>query len=280
MKKNENMVIKFWNPVFDGAGTGGAAGDGAGSGGDGAAGGSGGGAGGAGAGGSSGAAGKTFTQEDMNRVLADEKRKHQANTRKALEELEAIKAKATLTDQERQDLEGRVENMKNELLTKEELAKKEQDKITRKYTEETTKLTGERDAWQQRFTNSTIQRSITDASVVTKAFNPRQIVAILQPDTRLVEALDADGKPTGELIAKVEFSDVDKDGKPVTLDLTIEEAVKRMSEMDEYANLFRTEGVGGVGSTNSGKSGKPLDVKKIAATDPALYRKLRAEGKI
>lgn len=223
--------------------------------------------------------GKVFTQEDMNRILADEKRKHEGKTRKAIEELDAIKAKATLTDSERQELESRLENMKNEFLTKEELAKKEQDKITRKFSEETTKLSAERDAWQQRFTDSTIQRTITDASVASKAFSPKQIVAILQPDTRLVEALDADGKPTGELVAKVEFSDVDKDQKPVTLDLTIAEAVKRMSEMDEYANLFKTDGTGGVGGTNRGNQ-KPLDMKKIAATDPALYRKLRAEGKI
>ena len=225
------------------------------------------------------AKGKAFTQDDVNRLLADEKRKHQASTRKALEELEAIKAKSNLTDQERVDLEGRLENMKNELMTKEELAKKEQDKITRKFTEDLNKVTGERDSWQQRFTNSTIQRTITDASVASKAFSPRQIVAILQPDTRLVEALDSEGKPTGEMIAKVEFSDVDKEGKPVTLDLTIAEAVKRMSEMDEYANLFKTDGAGGVGGANRG-GGKPLDAKKIAATDPALYRKLRAEGKI
>ena len=222
---------------------------------------------------------KTFKQEDVNRLLADEKRKHQTNTRKVMDELEAIKAKATLTDQERTDLESRLETMKNEFLTKEELAKKEQDKITRQHGEEKTKLTAERDAWQQRFTNSTIQRSITDAAVGVNAFSPKQIVALLQPDTRLTESLDSDGNPTGELIAKVEFSDTDKEGKPVTLDLTIAEAVKRMSEMDEYANLFKSEGTGGVGGVNRGSS-KPLDAKKIAATDPALYRKLRAEGKI
>jgi len=263
MKQSE--IIRFWCPVFDdgdGAGEGDAAAKAA-----------------ADAAAKAAASGKTFTQEDLNRVLAEEKRKHQQNTRKALEELEAIKAKATLTDSERQELEVRLENMKNELLTKEELAKKDQEKITRKYTEETTKLTTERDAWQQRFTDSTIQRSLTDAAVVSKAYNPRQIVAILQPDTRLVEALDAEGKPTGDLIAKVEFSDVDKDGKSVTLDLTVAEAVKRMSEMDEYSNLFKAEGTGGVGGSNNARGGKPLDVKKIAS-DPALYRKLRAEGKI
>ena len=224
------------------------------------------------------AKGGKFTQEDVNRLLADEKRKHEARTRKAIDELEAIKARATLTDQERTELETRLDNMKNELLTKEEMAKKELEKNTRKFTEELTKTTAERDAWQQRFSDSTIQRTITDAAIATKAINARQVIAILRPDTRLVEALDADGKPTGEMIAKVEFSDVDKDGKPVTLDLTVAEAVKRMSELEEYANLFKADGVGGAGGTNRG-SGKPLDAKAIAK-NPALYRKLRAEGKI
>jgi len=224
------------------------------------------------------AANKTFKQDDVNRLLADERRKQQAATRKALDELEAIKAKADLTDAERADLETRMETMRNEFLTKEELAKKEHDKLTRKHTEETGKLTAERDTWQQRFTTSTIQRSITDAAVASKAFSPKQIVALLQPDTKLEEALDGDGKPTGELVAKVQFSDVGKDGKPVTLNLTVEEAVKRMAEMDEYANLFRASGVGGVGGTRSA-GGKTLDAAEIAK-NPALYRKLRAEGKI
>ena len=155
-----------------------------------------------------------LTQDQVNNLLADEKRKHQARTQTAIDELDALKAKASLSDSERTDLETRVETMKNELLTKEELAKKETDKLVKGHVKDVETLTGERDSWRHRFTESTIIRSITDAAVAHEAFVPKQIVALLRPDTRLIESLDDDGKPTGELLPKVEFADKDKDDKP------------------------------------------------------------------
>lgn len=221
---------------------------------------------------------KTFTQEQMNKILADERRKHETRTKTAIEELEAIKAKATLTDDERSDLEKRLESMKNDLLTKEELAKKDKDKLTKKHGEEVEKLTAERNSWQQRFTNQTIERNIIDSSLENDAFVPEQVVAILRPSTRLEEALDDDGKPTGKYLPKVTFEDTDKDGKPVTLNLSVKEAVKRMTELPKYGNLFKGKGVGGVGGGNTG-DGKDADIAALAK-DPKAYREARRAGKI
>ena len=99
------------------------------------------------------AKGKTFTQDQINKALADDRRKHETRTQAAIDELEALKAKATLTDDERSDLETRLDTMKNDLLTKEELGKKDKDKLTKQYSKDLEKLTSERDSWQQRFTN-------------------------------------------------------------------------------------------------------------------------------
>lgn len=223
-------------------------------------------------------AGKTFSQEEMNKILADDRRKHQGQTRQALEELESLKAKAELTAQEREDLETRISSMRSEIMTKEELAKKAKDKTDNAHKDEVTTVTKDRDHWKGKYTESTIQRTITDAAVANDAHVPEQIVAILRPNTQLVEALDAEGKPTGELIPKVKFSDTDKDGKPVTLDLTIPEAVKRMREIEKYLNLFKGEGVGGIGSL-SRPGGKDADLKTLAK-DPKAYREARKKGEL
>jgi hypothetical protein len=276
------ILSRPWINVFeggDGAGGGdgnGAGGDGAGSGDGDGTGGDGDGAGGDGAGASKGT--KVFNQQDVNRLLANERRKGEERIKKAIEEAEALKAKASLTDDERSELESRLENMKNELLTKDELAKKEKDKLAKKHVEELEKITGERDAWQQRYTNASIERTITDASVAHEAFVPEQVVAILRPHTRLIQELDSEGNPNGNYIPKVEFADTDKDGKPVTLDLMVSEAVKRMTELDKYGNLFKGKGTGGVGGGNAGQQGAK-DLKAIAR-DPVEYRKQRKEGKI
>jgi hypothetical protein len=215
-------------------------------------------------------------QKAMNGILAQEKRQHQKVTQKALDEAQAASKKAQLTTQERKDLEQRLGQLQDELLTKEELSKKHAERQRMTYEEKVNNLTGERDSWQERYTESTIKRSITDAAATNNAFSPRQIVSILGAQTRLVEVLDQQGKPTGKLEPKVKFDDVDKDDNPVVLDLSPKEAVKRMKEMEEYLNLFKGEGTGGAGMRSQPGGRKP-DVRDLAR-DPAAYRAARKKG--
>ena len=221
---------------------------------------------------------KSFTQEQLNKILAEEKRKHQTNNKAILEEIDALKTRSNLNADEREALDTRVTELNRQLLTKEELAAEDKKKLNDEHKTEIERLTGERNDWENRYTESTVMRSITDAAVVNNAYNPEQVVAILRPLTQLAEDVDAEGKPTGSLISKVLFPDVDKDGKRVTLDLTPTEAVKRMSEMDKYMNLFKSDGTGGLGGTTQ-PGGKPLDIAELAK-NPEAYRKAKAEGKI
>lgn len=221
---------------------------------------------------------RKFTQAEINKILAEDKRKHQDQLKKAMAELENLKTKATMTSDERKELETRLESLSNELLTKEELSKKEKEKLAKKHQQDVEALSAERDTWKNRYTNSTIERSITDAAISNNAFSPEQIIAVLLPNTHLTEVLDEEGKPTGNLTPKVKFNDEDKDGKPVTLELAVGEAVKRMTEIDRFQNLFKASGAGGLGGTNT-SSGKRLDIVAVAR-DAKTYRKARQEGKI
>jgi hypothetical protein len=222
---------------------------------------------------------KAFSQDDVNKMLADDRRKHQQQTQKAVDELKAIQAKLDLSNQERGELDERVEQLNATLLSKEELSKREQAKIENDYKKQIDDKTKEATKWRNLFTESTIVRAITDAAVEYKAFAPEQIVALLRPKSQLVDVLNADSKPTGELTPKIKFDDVDDKGKPVTLDLTVTEAVKRMSELDRYLNLFKVDGEGGVGAvTRKSASGK-IDVAALAK-DPVKYRQAKKDGLI
>ena len=181
------LLLKPWVVLFDGDGDAGgdAGGDSGGDAGDGGDGGAGGGDTGGGAGGDD--AGKVFSQGEVNRMLADDRRKHKAQTEKAIGELEALKTKASLTETERKDLESRIDTMKSELLTKEQLAKKEKDRLEKLHKKDVETLTSERDTWKTKYTTSTIKRAITDEAVTAKAFVPEQIIAMLYPDTRLLK---------------------------------------------------------------------------------------------
>lgn len=217
-------------------------------------------------------------QKELNRILAAEKKKHQKLVQQATDEAKALAAKAQLTGKQAQELDSRLEQIQNEMRTKEEQARLAAEKARKKYKQDMESLTGERDSWRQRYTESTIERSLTDAAASNNAFSPRQIVAILGPNTQLTEVLDDEGQPTGNLAPKVKYRTKDKEGKPVTLDLSPADAIKRMKEEEEYLNLFRGEGSSGAG-LRSQPGGKKPNVAELAK-DAAAYRKARKAGQI
>ena len=222
-----------------------------------------------------------FTQEQVNRFMKEQKDKLQSQSKAVIDELEGIKATAGLNESERKSLEERIISMKKQMLTKEELIKEEREKVEREKTEQVNALTEDRDSWKSKYDISTIKRAINDAAGTHKAFNPKQIEALLSPNTHLVEDTGEDGKVTGDYSPRVNFQTTDADGAPVMLDLSVAEAVKKMAEMSDYFNLFETAATSGLGTTNGqGFGDKVTDAVMLAQTNPEKYRKLRAEGKI
>jgi hypothetical protein len=223
-------------------------------------------------------AGKFLPQDRVNTLLAEDKRKHQDAHRKTLEELEALQKRSNLSKEEREDLERRIEETQKTLRTEKETAEQERQKILKNHKKDLDTITGERDSWKKHYTDEKIENSILGAAAGSnpKIVNPEQILIFLRPNTRLVEELGEDGKPTGKYAAKVTFKDKDKNGKPITLELFPSEAIKRMSEMEEHFNLFASDGNSGFGKFRVNK-GKELNLRDLAK-DPAAYRKARKEG--
>ena len=225
----------------------------------------------------------TFTQEDLNKYLADERRKSENKYKKAneslLDELGALKGKAALTQSERDELDGRIEHLQSQLMTKEELSKREKEKLAKEHESRLSEALKQQEHWKHQFTESTISGAITGKSVEYGVMTPQHMVAILRPNTRLVEVLSEDGKPTGQYTPLVKFYDNDEKGNAVTLDLSVDDAIKRMKEMDQHRNLFKGEGSSGLGA-NTHSSNKSSSILDLLKNDPEKYRRLRKEGKI
>lgn len=218
---------------------------------------------------------KQFTQEQVNTFVAEERRKMQEKQRVTVSELEQLKKSKTLTIKEKESLEKRIDDLQAQYLTVEEKARRDQEAAEKIRSEEITVLTADRDSWQLKHSELVIDTAITKAAADYKALFHEQITALLTPKTKLIEKLDDEGKPTGDYEPKVAFPDKDKDEKPIILELTVSEAVKRMKELEKYGNLFEGGKTGGLGGTGSTTSGKAIDLIKIAKEDPAAYRELR-----
>lgn len=222
--------------------------------------------------------GNVLTQAQVNSLLAQEKRQYQEKQAKLLAELDNLQKVAKLTSQERSQLEERLEVLRNESLTKEELQKKQWEKQRKQWEQQIAESKSTAEQWESRYRESTVNRALIDAANKNDAYNTDQIVAVLRSNTRLVRDLDKDGNPTGDLIPKVQLLDVDEAGEPLTLELNPVDAVKRMREMPQYLNLFRGEGSGGIGLLSQPKQ-QPTDISKLAL-DAESYRKAKAEGLI
>jgi hypothetical protein len=216
----------------------------------------------------------TFSQDDVNRFLAEDRRKHKASTEKLISELETIKKSKNLSEQERNNLTQRIDELQNQLLTKDQLLEKERTKLQNEHRTQLQRESEEKETWRNRYTQSTIERSIVDAAIEADSFSPEQIVALLKSNTKLVEETDNEGNGLGIYVPRVKFNDTDKEGKPVVLDLSVREAVKRMKDLPEkYGNLFKANVTGGLGGNGSVGVTRPIDPSKIRSVED--YQKLR-----
>jgi len=225
---------------------------------------------------------RTFTQEELNKFLADDRRKHQ----KKYETLEAsyqqLLENQSLSKEERKKLEESLENLRAQYRTKEQQAAHERKKLEEEYQERLGEVEKRAELWQNRYTDSTIERSLQDAAVAHESFSPSQIITLLKPQTKMVEKTGEKGKGLGEYEPMVDFADIDLEtGAPLMTRRTPEEAVKRMKELPHlYGNLFKSGVVSGIGGNSStgnlapGANGQ-IDVRKLS---PTQYREIREKN--
>jgi len=227
----------------------------------------------------------TFTQDDVNRFLAEDRRKAEAKHQTTLAQYETKLTEAlndkTMTEATRKSLEENLEAVRGQLRTKEQQLAHEKKHLEDAHSVEVTDLKQKVTFWEALYKDSTVERALQDAAVKNEAFNSSQIVVLLRPHTKLLEVVDEKtGKPTGKYRPMVEMDDVDpKTGDPVTMVRTPEEAVKRMKELPEnYGNLFKTNvvsGIGAGGAPNPGLGNGRVDVRKLT---PQQYRELREKN--
>ncbi|MGN6136084.1 MAG: hypothetical protein ACTHK7_12180 [Aureliella sp.] len=214
-------------------------------------------------------AGKTFTQEDVNKMLAADKRKHQAQLQKVEAQLQTLSQDTQMSQQQREALEASLEDVRKQLRTKEQQAAIDKQNLEKSYQQRLADAESRAKEWETRYTTETIGRALTDAASKGDAFNTDQVVELLRNKTKLV-----DGKPM------VDLEDTHAEtGERIVTQLTPADAIKRMRELSTiYGNLFKSNivsGIGGGGNADGMRGMGKVDVTKLT---PEQYRKLRAEN--
>ena len=185
-------------------------------------------------------------------MLAEDRRKHQAQLQRVEKTLEEMSASKNLTIQEREQLAQQLEDLRKETRTKEQQLAHEKKQLEEQFTKQLTDEKKAREVWENRYREGTVERALQDAAVSGDAFNITTVMSVLRPMTRLTEITDEKtGKGTGKFKVVVDFPDTDPNtGEPTVTLHTPESAVKRMKDLPQiYGNLFKSGVVSGIGSS-------------------------------
>ena len=212
-----------------------------------------------------------FTQDQLNSKMAENKRKLQKQNETLIKQLESLKKTADGSEATQTALSQQIESLKTQHMTAKELADRETNQLREDAKNTAAQLGSERDLWMGRFQESTIAREILDSANKNGAVNPSQLSAMLSNSTKLEEDKDEAGNPLGTFSTKVLFNDTDKDGKAFQATYTVSETVKRMKELPEYGNLFKSTIKAGVGGDNN-----TAQTSKVDFSDLESYRKNRS----
>lgn len=194
----------------------------------------------------------TFTREEVDALIAKDRNVSKERQRQLEQRLQEMQEKFG----QNTALAEELENTRNLLKSKEQLAKEEAVKLQNKAKADLEAAQRDLTRWKALYENSTIQAKVADAANRHGAFNPQQIYAIIKESTRLEPDPDSGNfKVTTEFVDTVE-------GKPVPVRITVEEAIERMLSKPDYANLFKSTANTGTGR-NNGPGGRPTNLSEI-----------------
>ncbi len=220
-----------------------------------------------------------FTQEDLNKVLAEDRRKHQAQLVKVQQTLEETMQSKNLSVQEKEQMAAQLEEIQAQGRTREQQLAHEKKQAEENASKKVTEASKESQKWRERFTQQLIESRLSEAVSDGDIFNPGQLKQLLKSGVELEQVRDEQGRLSDVQEVFVRFEDRDAAGEPIQSKMLPVAAVKRMKQLSAvYGNQFRAGVVSGVGSGNGGGSaaGHGIDVAKLSTEQ---YMRLRKENK-
>lgn len=211
----------------------------------------------------------TFTQEQVNTMLATNKKNLQADLAKKTKALQTAQSDANLTQEEKDALAIRVNDLESLMLTDKELSARDKKAAAKEYKVALEKSTADATKWKGKHDSMMIETAITQAGVLEgqKAVNPNQLVSLFAKDATVVET-------DGVFSVQVAVSTVGEDGVAKVLTLAPDAAIKEYASRPEYLNLFEDPSKEGLGrrKTSLKKGNIPNTVADYRANREELIK--------
>lgn len=225
-------------------------------------------------------AGKVFTQEDVNRMMAEHKRTLQENNTQLVAQLEELRKNSALTQQQKDELDSRIQVLSQQHLTEQQKLQLQLDQTAKKAKTEAEALANEAKQWKGAFEGTMIENAVISGAVEHKAVNSAQLLDLLRGKAKVVQDLDASGQPTGKFVVKLPVTVIDPKTKAKqVLELDAVEAIGKMREDPSNGNLFMFDGKTGLGGTNHPNNPAAGDgAPDFSKMTPAQYQEWRKKN--
>lgn len=223
--------------------------------------------------------GRVFTQKEIDDIVEKRTRKARNAQKTALEQFESLQNSLNMTEEQREALEVEIETLRRQTMTQEEIAKREKQRADKQYKDALEDAKKEAEQWRTRHNSLKVGYEIKSAASSVGVI-PEQIPfieAYFNQTAKVVDQKDETGVPNGAVVM-VQFTDQDADGKPLPVEVSPLDALKRMKELPEnFGHLFAAPVNGGLGG-NSGKApnGAKTGFRKDMSMDE--YLKARKEN--
>jgi hypothetical protein len=224
--------------------------------------------------------GKTFTEEQVAKMMEEHRKGLQTKNAELIAQLEEAKKASNLTAEERDNLTARIDALGKEHLTKEQQQASEYEKLKKKYDTDVKVKTEEATTYKSMYENTLIEHALVAAASKHKAHSTEQMLRMFKTDAKVVPILDDTGKPTGgtKVVMPVKVTDP-KTQQPITLELSVDEAIGKIREDDNFANMFIDTSMSGFDENGNPKRKGSAGDKGPPLHDPVAYREWRKNNK-
>ena len=200
---------------------------------------------------------KTFTQEELDRIVADRVARTKRQYEKRLEGIDLDEAKSLLQRQQEAEVEKQKERGEFESILKQTVEKKDQEIRT----------------YKQRLESQLVDGALLSAASRNNAVSAEQVGQLLRGSVRLsedgtAEVYDANGTPR--------YND---NGDP----LSVDELVSDFLTANPHFVKASSGGAGSQGAVGGGSTNKPLSYSDLVAMGDEgqrIYREMKLAGKI
>ena len=200
---------------------------------------------------------KTFTQEELDRIVADRVSRTKRQYEKRLEGIDLDEAKSLLQRQQEAEVEKQKERGEFESILKQTVEKKDQEIKT----------------YKQRLESQLVDGALLTAASRNNAVSAEQVGQLLRGSVRLsedgtAEVYDANGTPR--------YNDK---GDP----LSVDELVSDFLTANPHFVKASSGGAGSQGAVGGGSTNKPLSYSDLVAMGDEgqrIYREMKLAGKI